>query len=63
MSDVELSVSDELKAWLVTEFGFVDFRAIRVFLSSMLVDTPTTGCFSILPEIGGSQGTGRPKCG
>lgn len=63
MSDVELSVSDELEPWLLTEFGLVDFRAIRVFLSSMLADTPTTGCFSILPEIVGSQETGGPKCG
>jgi hypothetical protein len=63
MSDVELSVSDELEPWLVTGFGLVDFRAIRVFLSSMLVNTPTTGCFSTLPEIGVSQGISGPKCG
>jgi D-lyxose ketol-isomerase len=37
MSDVELAVSDELEAWSVTEFGLVDFRAIGVFLSSVLV--------------------------
>ena len=44
MSAVELTVSVELEAWLVTEIGLVDFRAIRVFLSSKLVDTPTTEC-------------------
>lgn len=43
MSVVELSVSDELGEWSVTEFGLLDFRAMRVFLSSTLVDTPTAG--------------------
>ena len=49
MSEVELDVSDEFDAWLVAKVGLVDFRAIRVSFYE-LGDTPTTGCFSILPK-------------
>jgi hypothetical protein len=58
MSDVELSVSDELEEWSVTGFGLVDFRAISGFPFFYLGGHSDDGVLFKLPEIGAVSGDG-----